>query len=369
MSNRLSHSSVTTYQRCPKSWHFHYRERLRPKFQTSALAFGTAVDRATAAILQPKEGNDPHVVFEYEWSRQEVNGVSEELAESTKLVYSNSEFDYDLLSKEDIEYIEKRQKELGLTYLPWLDLFETILQQKKDKGIGSLTEKEHKFLSLCNWLSLRKKGHLFVDAFITKVMPKIKQVLAVQKEIKLKNEDGDEIIGFADIVAEVEGYGVVVLDVKTSAINYDPNAVLQSPQLSLYVHALSEEYCTRSAGYIVMLKRIIKNKKKVCSKCGEVCKSKARSCDVEIDGVRCKGEFIETIDPEVAVQFLINEIPQQTEDIVLENFDFINTAIKNESFHRNLQSCETNFGLCPYFGLCYKGDMTELVKLEEKKNE
>lgn len=371
MSNRLSHSQSGVFQRCPQSWKYSYVDRLRPKLQTSALAFGTAVDKAIGALLDNKPENDPYATFEYFWDQQEINKVSEQLAESTKLVFSNNEFDYDLLSKEDKEYLEKRKNELGLEpVLSWLDCFEIILKKKTETGINSLKENEHKLLTLANWLSLRKKGLLMIDAFKEKVMPKIRQVLATQKEIKLVNDDGDEIIGFADLIAEVDGLGITVLDIKTSSILYDEqDSVIMSPQLSLYVHALEEEYMTRNAGFIVLQKRVKKNKKKTCSKCGIICNSKARSCDVEKDGIRCKGEFIEEIDPEILVQFITAEIPRQTEEIVLDNFSYINTAIKTGSYHRNLQSCVMSWGRCPYWNLCYKGDMSDLVKLEEKKNE
>jgi glutathionyl-hydroquinone reductase len=63
---------------------------------------------------------------------------------------------------------------------------------------------------------------------------------------------------------------------------------------------------------------------------------------------------------------VIDLIPEKTEQIVLENFDYINASIKNGVYHRNFSSCVKPYGKCTFYNLCYKDSMDGLVKLEEK---
>jgi glutathionyl-hydroquinone reductase len=58
-----------------------------------------------------------------------------------------------------------------------------------------------------------------------------------------------------------------------------------------------------------------------------------------VDGVRCNGEWNSKLDPRIHVQVVIDLIPEKTEQIVLENFDYINASIKNGVYHRNFSSC------------------------------
>ena len=123
------------------------------------------------------------------------------------------------------------------------------------------------------------------------------------------------------------------------------------------------KYKTKKAGFIVLSKNIIKNKTKTCIKCSfDGTGGKHKTCSNEINGKRCNGEWSETFSPEANVQFIIDEIPQQTEDLVLDNIDDINVAIKTNHFTRNLQSCNSNFGPCDYIGYCYRGSMHGLVQ-------
>jgi hypothetical protein len=204
-----------------------------------------------------------------------------------------------------------------------------------------------------------------IRTFREKIQPKIRKVLALEKEIKLTNDQGDVITGYADLVCEWEDGSVIVFDFKTSTKNYEETSVLTSPQLSLYIFSLFEEYKTRKAGYIVFNKRVLKNKKKVCKNCGyDGSGERHRTCPEIIAGDRCNGVWLEKINPEIYTQIIIDEIPQQTENIVIENIEDINTQIKNGVFTRNLGSCVKPWGKCPYFNKCYKNDDSELIKVE-----
>lgn len=357
MANRLSHSQVSKWQQCSMSWKYWYIDKIRPVKQRAALNFGTALDRAITVLIKPNEEDkqkSPEQIFDYFWRFQEINGEQVYLPEHTRLVYSKNDYDKDLCTEKDLEKFKVT-----------LSSVEEAINRRNEVGFDKLSEESKRLVNIGSWICLHKKGHYMIEAFRKKVLPRLKTIHAVQEYVELSNEDGDKVIGYADIVAEVEGYDTpVVLDLKTSAMEYEEDAVLTSPQLSLYVHALSEKYNTRKAGYIVLNKHLMKNRQKICSKCSfDGTGGRHKTCNNQINGERCAGEWNETIKPEVYVQFLVDDIPEQTESLVIENIDDINQAMKTGVYTRNLQTCLNNFGgPCDYLKLCYKGQMEGLIK-------
>lgn len=361
--NKLSHSSVSRYQECSKSYDYHYNHRLRSKFQSAALLFGSAVDKAIESILKNKL-NDPYTVFEGYWQRQEVNKTLTDLITCTDIVYAKNDFDFELLKDEDFKEIKKfiefeDKEDLEGKY--------QLINDKRDKfGIKNLSKTELTSLNIVNWFCLKEKGRYMLTAFIRDILPRITEVLSTQVEVNLKNEDGDLVTGFADMVVRLKGYDKpVILDFKTSSRIYDSDSVIVSPQLSLYVHALSDKFeNTRLAGYIVVNKNINKNKKKTCSKCGNDGKGKRhKTCDKVIDGVRCDSEWLEELDPKAWCQLIVDEIPPKTENLILENIDQINEAIKTGIYTRNLSSCIKSWGKCVYYDKCWKDNDKDLIKV------
>lgn len=357
MGNRLSHSQVSKYQQCGKAYQFWYLDKIRPTKSRSSLLFGTALDRSVSVILNAEDSvTTAEEVFNKAWTHQEINGKETYLPTCISLVYAKSDFDKDLLT-------EEAEKKIGVSRETILSLVE----KRTSLGYDELSLEEKEIVNHAFWWCLYAKGHYMLAAFRSKVLPKITKVHSTQEYIELENGE-DKVIGYIDIVAEVEGHKEpIVLDLKTSAMEYDEDAVLTSPQLTLYTHAVSDKYNTRKAGYIVLNKNLIKNRKKICSKCGyDGSGGRHKTCANEAEGKRCGGEWQETVSPEVYVQFLIGEIPKQTENLVLENVDDINTAIKTGHFTRNLSMCTNTYGgLCDYIDLCYKGKMDNLVKKEE----
>lgn len=356
--NRLSHSQVSKYQQCGKAYEFWYLKKIRPTKSRAALLFGTALDRAIGVLLKPDEDRtkSPEQVFDYFWRFQEINGNNTYLPTCTSIVYAKSDFDKDLITKED-------EEKIGASLSEILE----VIAKRLEVGHNGITEEERKLANHAMWTCLYHKGHYMIKAFRERVQPKLTKIHSTQEYIELNNGE-DKVIGYIDIVAEVEGHKEpIVLDLKTSASQYEEDAVLTSPQLTLYVHAVSDKYKTKKAGYIVLNKNLIKNRKKVCSKCGhDGSGGRHKTCANETEGKRCNGDWIETVSPEVYVQFIIDEIPEQTENLVLENIDDINTAIKTGHFTRNLSMCTNTFGgLCDYINLCYRGSMDELTQQGE----
>jgi hypothetical protein len=358
MGNRLSHSQVSKYQQCGKAYEFWYLKKIRPTKVRAALLFGSALDKAIGARLDDTKANADiaHKTFDEYWEHQEINGVRTFLPLCPEIVYAKSDFDKDLLTAEDYENIgETSEKVLE------------IIDRRTQVGHNGLTVEQKTIANHAMWICLQKKGRYMIGAFEDKVLHRLTKIHSTQEYIELDNGQ-DKVIGYIDIVAEVEGYPEpIVLDLKTSAMEYGEDSVITSPQLSLYVHAVSEKYKTRKAGYIVLNKNLIKNRKKICSVCSyDGSGGRHKTCANEINNKRCGGEWKETINPEVYVQFIVDEIPSQTEDLVLENIDDINTAIKTGHFTRNLSMCTNTFGgLCDYINLCYKGKMDDLKKQGE----
>lgn len=367
MKTKLSFSQTQRYQMCPRSYKYHYIERLRPNVQSGALAFGSAMDDALNNLLT--SNTNPEDIFEKKFTYQEINGENTYVPTAENLVYANSDFDNDLLTKDDFSFVEEKIKEGIISGSSNIMETYTLLRERKTKeGLGKFSTKDIKFYNLLNWLCLRRKGFLMIDAYRRKVLPKIERVHVVQEYVCLENAVGDKVIGYVDLVADIKGVGTVILDNKTSSMEYEEDAVLTSAQLALYTHCLSEKFNTRKAGYIVMKKAISKNRKKICKVCGnDGSGARHKTCNAEVEGKRCGGEWDETIDPDVYIQILIDEVPATTENIVMENIDSINEAIKCNQFHRNLNSCNNWYGgKCPYIDMCYKGSKKGLSQAPER---
>lgn len=367
MANRLSHSQVNRFQDCPKSYEYHYIKKIRPKTTSSALLFGSALDVAFSQVLVQTGPKTPEEIFLDSWTNQNISDVPTYLPTSTNIVYSQNEFETYLLTEDDQKLIKAKYsiKDLDAE-------IESLEHSRTQYGFNNLPDEVQELYNHIAWLCLYRKGLILLEGARKKIKPKITKVLAIQKEVNLQNENGDSILGFVDLVCEWEGYDKpIVFDLKTSSKDYDDNSVLVSPQLSLYVHCLSEQYKTRYAGYIVLNKNLLRNKTKVCKVCNHNgSSSRAKTCDNvnESNGKRCNGEWDTKMTPEAMVQVLIDEIPEQTEQIVLENYDLINKSIKNGIFHRNFSNCVKYNGkvVCPYYNLCYKGDKKGLIKKEDQ---
>jgi hypothetical protein len=349
--NRLSYSAVSKYQDCPKSYEFHYIKKLRSKYQGSALFFGSAIDNSIGVMLDghPEKAE---AAFLNSWSEAEHNKKRVKLESYELITYSNSEFDADLLPK---------GHDIDLAYM------KDLLDKKKAIGFENMELDEQKYFNRANWLCLKEKGLLMVRTFRDEVMPRITKVHATQKRVDIENDEGDTIVGYVDLIADWEDGSTVVFDLKTSSIQYENDSVVTSAQLASYVYAVENEYNTRKAGYIVLRKQVNKNKEKVCSVCGFEAEkgSTHKTCYNTIGKKRCGGEWDVTIRPTVDVQIIIDTVPEQTEAIVMENYNDVNTMIKHGIYTRNLNACKKPWGLCPYFNLCWVGKDDNLLNMEE----
>jgi hypothetical protein len=321
------------------------------------------LDSALNELLMPTDKIAEQVFME-SFLNGKINDVETYLPNCTKIVYANADMDFDLLDANDLEIVKLDKSKIE----NYIDKFRSIKKIKEIKGFDRLPEEDKELFNTLNWLCLYRKGLLMLAAYKKTVIPKIKAVHAVQREIKLENGDGDSIVGFIDLVADIEDYGVCILDNKTSARDYLGDSVVLSAQLSLYLHAIGEEFNTRRCGYIVMNKNILKHKVKICADCGfNGSGSQFKTCNNKVNGVRCSGGWLEKIAPEARIQIIIDDIPENTEDLVVTNYDEVAKAIKNNAFPKNLGTCSNYFGgKCPYFYYCYHNKNNDLIKVEEK---
>ena len=356
MSIRLSHSSLNRYLSCPKSYELHYVKKLRPIKQSAALLFGSAIDKACETYAKTRDALESHDQFMMSWSSQKINEIDTDLRTCTDIVYSNSDIDTDLLSSFNWEAIEYSPKE-----------FSSAMVKKDTDGFDNLSLKDKLIINRVAWECMCVKGVLMVAKFTEIFNANVVEVLGSQVAIDLTNEEGDSITGFADFVFKWKGEEKpIVFDLKTSGIKYEEDSVLTSPQLTLYTHALREKFDnTNKAGYLVLHKRVIKNKTKVCSVCGFDGSGKNfKTCNNEVNGSRCNSDWNEVVKPEIGFQIIIDSIPEILEERVLENFTEVNHGIKSQVFPRNFGNCIKYNGTvtCEFYNLCHSKNSVGLCE-------
>jgi hypothetical protein len=366
--NRLSHSSVRMYSECGRKYYYHYVKKLRPRTLHGALLFGSALDNALNQLLKTKNHSEALAVFEKAWETQDINKVPTYLPHATNVAYSPKDFDFELLTKEDYQTYITFKIEQGLDASNTIEADYSYIMEKKGKqGFKSLEEIEKKSLNLINWMSLRRKGQIMLKSYESKVLPKIKDVLAIQKKSTIKNEEGDEIVLYLDFIVELHDGTRWILDNKTTSIEYEPDSPMKSQQLILYYHSEKDEFKLDGVGFVPIYKQILKNRVKTCSACQfDGTGARHKTCPSEVTGKRCNAPWIESIDPEARIEMLLNRVPEAAESLVIETFDESNQGIKKGAFAPNLGACGSpNTGwMCPFYNKCWKGQDDDLTQVD-----
>lgn len=310
MSKRISHSAWNKYLTCPSLYDIHYNQRLRPTKTSSSLLFGSAMDEALNVMLL--KSGDPYQVFK--------DNLTFEMMENSE--FHDKDLDWEVFSAE---------------------------QQIELKGSS---------IDFVTWAALRVKGRLLLEAYEKEILPKIKSVVSVQKEIEGRP-------GILDALVELQDGTIVLLDHKTSSYPYKREAALNSTQLALYSHHEKID----KIGFVVLLKNINKNKVKTCKDCGHVNSySSHTTCDNLIQKVRCGGKWKVVTNPEGVIQFIIEDVDPRLKQIVNQSISQVEKAIENNIFPKNLNACGKMFGKpCVYINYCYKG-VTDGLKVPDKKN-
>lgn len=285
---KLSHTAKELYKRCPLAYYMHYILGLREKVVGSPLPFGSAIDEGLNVLLEGKTLAQAKKAFNVMWEFPEING----------------------------DKVLGRETDL-------------IRYSKSDTKDG---------LSDDPWESLRLKGEMLIEAYQEEIMPQIKSVLSIQKPISIKNDQGDIIRGFADIIVETQDGKKLLIDNKTSSQPYKQDAVLEgdkAPQLALYYDHLKEQYNLDGAGFYVLEK------------------------------------YIRKTEPRTRVQVVTGVPTDEMIEKTFDDFDHVLYNIRMGLFPSNHPNCNTYFGdcICNKYAPSHGHDLSGLVKVKRRKNE
>lgn len=342
---RLSHSAKEMFDHCPKSYDLKYNQGYREKTLSSALFFGTAFgDTVQMMILDKKEdlneeergliGKDYKEFFEDLITNVKHNGEDIIIPKSPLIRYFRSDYTPEILSTSDILDIKSYRDELGIQEIATMQLLQDQMK------LGNLDDDEISLMNFAYWKSLRRKGLMLIEEYISQIVPRIKKVYEIEGKINIQNSEGDEIVGFLDLVCDFEMENdtieKVLMDHKTSSKRYGTKAIFDKKQLLLYNYDREIDLL----GYIIGVKKLKTPKR----------------------GDRKGESYFE-------MQVLINETDHEAEEAVIMEYDAVLSAIKSGEFPKteDKNKCKFHFGKkCPYFDICHGGDNSGLFKKEKK---
>jgi hypothetical protein len=361
---KLSHSALAKYTSCGLRYKYHYINKLRQKTTSGALLFGTAIDKALGELLTSRSLDKAKTTFVNTMASQQINGLETNLAIATNVVYSRTDYDSDLIFDKDEAQFERFKTEYKIQSDKSLKQLTAYYRElKKEGGFDNLTQTQKMVYNYGHWVCLLNKGLYMLEGYNTEILPKVKKVHALQKQISLVNDDNDEVTGYIDAIIEWEDGKTYVIDHKTSTIEYEDDAAMTSQQLIIYYHSEKEEYKLSGVGFIVLYKQLNKNKVKTCSKCGfDGTGGRHKTCSNELEGVRCNGDWVETVSPQARIKTILNTVSEHAENLVISAFDKGIQGLKKEVFVPNLNSCIMPWGKCEYYSLCWTGNDSDLIK-------
>jgi hypothetical protein len=327
VKTKLSNSSISMYLECPQKYKLHYIDRIRPVQIGSALLFGGALDKGLNELLLWKSLDEAKDVFLEAWTNPEINGEKVNIKKNPQFV----------------KYSKNNTNEVLLKYY----------------GADS-----NPFNSMCIM------GELMLDAFYTKILPRIKKIPFVQEHINIKNSSGDSITGILDYIMVWEDDKTYLMDNKSSVVKYEPDSAKKSRQLVTYYHAMKSITKLDGVGFTVFNKNIKMNKVKRCLECHTINNGSHKTCNniiqFEKEEKRCCGKFIETFNPECEITVILNQVNEQDEATAIQDFDTANQGISNNVFPPCDRECGNKFGPCIYYKLCHENDTSGFVKLSKK---
>lgn len=353
---KLSKSACEKYMACPASYDYYYNQRIVPVRTGSALMFGSAMDAALNALLL-NSGN-ALTAYKAETAKYELG----------KSVPGKYDYDGELLTEDMRADLSAKLVPIG--YKGDIDhLVATLVPRVSayQKGYGpDISDNQYKALDLIHRAVFEVKAELMIAAYREKVIPQIEQVHNVQKA------SGP---GYLDATVTWSGLGKRIADNKTAGKRYAEDACEYSAQLAMYA---AEENISQVT-FIVMVKDMIKNRRKVCETCGHVGKGSHKTCDNIIshppEGAdfpsrheRCGGEWKVTISPEADIQIIHGEITPEAMAVAAELQREVQRAVDAKIFMCNVNQCNSQFGKqCEYKNLKWKGSMENLEYRDGKK--
>jgi hypothetical protein len=380
---RLSYSQANTFKQCPTHWYNKYKLKYESPEQGASLYFGSAVDDAVMALL---EGKSNYLdIFQSRWKTAKgLYGNVTPIFDNPEVVFGYADFDKHLIGEAEEELLCSWLVELQITRQQVTELrensdgkleevtrletpteiYQNIASRKKNPH-KIINKRELQYFNRASWLSLDRKGSILIESFKDQFLPRITKVLGTQLKGDIKSDDGkDSITGLLDFVVELEGFDKpIIIDLKTAAQPYKQEQIDLTEQLALYYAMKGEEYGTDLVGYVVLCKNIPKVTEAYCKKCGHKKEGRHKTCDNEIEGVRCGGEWQEKTKLDPQVQVLIQKKTEDDKYRLFADYSNIMQAMKNDIIYKNTDKCNNFYGSrCPYYDLCFKGTDAGLKK-------
>ncbi len=358
----ISYSKVSTFKACPQKYYL--SKEWPAELNVSALPFGTAVENGVDVLVQGGVIEEAVKVFEKDWFKSPANKWSsaKQIFDDPEMPYYGSDYDKNLLiaEKEQAKILEWQKELFPEEDIPWEDLVKEF--QDKLSDAKTIKKELRQFCHRIFWLSCKKRGKLLVEAFQRDLLPQITKVIAVQKKISIKNDEGDQLTGYVDYELELKDYtGPIITDVKTSGMFYDKHALNSSDQLAIYGAAEGID----KIGYMILIKSI--KHEKSCDACKSVrINGRLKKCAEE----GCKGRYTD-IRSYAMTQLLVRDMREGEAEEVVEDFSDVLVAIKNGVNWKNPSSCFNYNKKCEYYDYCWGGKKLEDlpgIKKKEKKN-
>lgn len=368
MGIKTSYSQNSCFTKCSKHWFLKYREGYEGTIEGASTFFGSAIDEAVTVMLM--NGTDWLKKFEEKWTFQANYGKYTRIFDNENIMYTNKDFDGELLQQPEFDQLNKWALELGqgdgLATNEMLIALVKQCQKAKSSPYIKVTADQLKFLNRACWLSLKVKGTILLGAFKDQFMPKVVRVISTQSREKIEDPNtGDSIVGVVDMIIEHSDYPgkAIIFDLKTSSQFYEQEKIDVSPQLTLYTAMVGQKYNTDLVGYVVLSKNIDKEIVGTCKVCGANKTTRHETCNAIISGKRCSGEWDSKIVARPVVQVMVESKTQAQIDDLLNDSANIITAMKNDIIFKNTEACTNWFGAdCIYKKLCHGGDASGLVK-------
>lgn len=365
---RVSNTQKSLYSACPQKHYYRYKKKMREKAKGSALPFGVSFDQSSDVLFHDRDLSKAIERFDEIWMASEGN---------LNVKFSKSDLDTRIYQGSDISALEASAVNLNDSKPKQgfdkdgdvVKLVKEIKKLKENGYVRDLTKEEEYFLHYAHILCMRRKGHLMLKSFYDNILPHITEVISSQMKVDIKNPDGDTIIGYIDLVCKMAGYklpngrvltenDVVVADVKTAGAAYwsKLDDLDNSDQLDTYLASpqIQELGETNVIAYMAVSKQVSKTEKQYCGKCSNEKTSRHKTCDAEIDGSRCNGEWVGDVDYYSEAKIVIGERDLDRARKVYNDYDGIVRAIKSEIYFRNRDSCNMYGSICPYKSVCDK---------------
>lgn len=363
---KISNTQRSLYLQCGRKYYYRYKKKMRPRDKGSALFFGSAFDSASDILINQRDLSGAKVKFTELWMAHEQN---------LSCKFSKTDLDVRLYESSDIAKITAAADNLNVSEAKKrydksgdiLDLIKDIKKMKDQSFMRDLTLEEERFIHYATVLSMLRKGLLMLDSFHINILPHITGVIGTQVKTEIENGLGDEINGYIDLLCNMSGYklpsgrilatdDLVVADVKTAGATYwaKLDDLNNSDQLDSYLVSpqVQSIQATNLVAYMAISKQISKDEKSFCKSCGNEKKSSHKTCNAEIDGKRCNGEWAEHVTYFCDAKIVIGERNVQEAAKMYEDYDHVVRGIKYEVFPRNREACEAYGSFCEYAKVC-----------------